>query len=191
MSLWAPALKQARRSIPALAACLILLASGAAARPASDALEYAVKATYLYKFAPFIEWPEAALPSPSSPIALCVAGDDPFGDLLDQAVGGQRIGQHPIEVHRMQTARPDSGCHIMYVAGSAVQPVAQALDAIRGTPVLTVTDSASGADAKGIVHFVIRDNRVRFEIDDHAAAENGITISSKVLSLATSVRPRS
>jgi hypothetical protein len=56
--------------------------------------------------------------------------------------------------------------------------------------VLTITDSARNARAKGIVHFVLRDNRVRFEIDEQAAAENGLVISSKVLGLAISVRPR-
>ena len=55
---------------------------------------------------------------------------------------------------------------------------------------LTVTDAAVSRDEKGIVHFVIHDDRVRFEIDDRAAAENGLMISSKVLSLALSVTPR-
>jgi hypothetical protein len=167
-----------------------MLASSPAARAESDALEYAVKATYLYKFGPFIDWPDAAFESPSSAVNLCVVGDDPFGKILDRAVIGQRIGVRPIVVHRLRATGRDSGCHIMYIAGSDIQSVAEALDAVRGTPVLTITDSARDASAKGIVHFVILENRVRFEIDDYAASVNGITISSKVLSLATSVRPR-
>jgi len=57
--------------------------------------------------------------------------------------------------------------------------------------VLTVTDSMTDPRSKGIINFVIDNNRVRFEIDNRAAAENGLTISSKLLSLAISVRPRS
>jgi hypothetical protein len=60
---------------------------------------------------------------------------------------------------------------------------------VRGTPVLTVTDEAQGS-AHGIIHFVIRGNRVRFAIDDAAAAKNGMTISSKLMRLALSVRLR-
>lgn len=190
MSPWATALKSARTSLLALAACLAVLVSNPAARAESDALEYAVKATYLYKFGSFIDWPDTAFKSPSSAVDLCVVGDDPFGKILDRAVSGQRIGVRPIVVHRLRAAGRGSGCHIMYIAGSDVQSVAEALDAVRGTPVLTITDSARDARAKGIVHFVIHENRVRFEIDDYAASVNGITISSKVLSLATSVRPR-
>jgi hypothetical protein len=56
--------------------------------------------------------------------------------------------------------------------------------------VLTVTDSARDEPARGIINFLIQNNRVRFEIDNGAAAESGLTISSKLLSLAVSVKPR-
>jgi hypothetical protein len=80
---------------------------------------------------------------------------------------------------------------MMFVTGSAEQPVAQALAAVRGTPVLTVTDGQTVADALGIINFVLADGRVRFEIDQGSAAGNGLTISSKLLSLAEQVRNRS
>lgn len=154
-------------------------------------LEWAVKATYLYKFIPFIDWPASAFASPASPIGVCVAGDDPFGGVLDQAVSGQRIGEHPLAVKHLQRVDRQSGCHVLYVwRGTDAQSLADMLDAVHGTPVLTVTDSVRDAQAKGIVNFVVEDNRVRFEIDNQAAAENGLAISSKLLSLAVYVKPR-
>jgi hypothetical protein len=35
-----------------------------------------------------------------------------------------------------------------------------------------------------MVNFVLRDNRVRFEIDEISASQSGLMISSKLLSLA-------
>jgi hypothetical protein len=151
-------------------------------------LELAVKATYLYKFAPFVEWPAAAFATPSSDFNLCVVGDDPFGDVLDRAVTGQRAGEHPIVVRRLARAAP--GCHILYAASSSAQPMRDILQAVRGTAVLTVTDQAQDG-AKGIVNLIVQENKVRFEIDDRAASENGLVISSKLLSLAVHVRSRS
>lgn len=173
-----------------MAGLLVLIATLPALAQVNP-LELAVKATYLYKFAPFVGWPQAIFTRPDQPVVLCVVGEDPFGATLDEAVAGQRIGERPITLRRLARADRQSGCHIMYMAGSAAQPVAAALDAVRGTPVLTFTDEARGSPAKGIIHFVVRDDRVRFEIDEYAAAENGITISSKVLNLAISVRSRS
>lgn len=185
-----PAAIQDHGPLPALAACLMLVASIPAAGQESGTLEYAVKAAYLYKFGPFVEWPVAAFESATSAMNVCVVGYDPFGDVLDETMRGQRIGERPVAVLRLATVDRDSGCHILYAAGSDAQPVADILAAVSGAPVLTFTDAARDPREKGIIHYVIHENRVRFEIDDQSAAENGLTISSKVLSLALSVVPR-
>ena len=78
----------------------------------------------------------------------------------------------------------------MFAAGSQKQSVADDLDKVRGSPVLTVTDGA-GPSTRGMVNFVLKSNRVRFEIDEASAAQSGLMISSKLLSLAAAVRPRS
>jgi hypothetical protein len=153
-------------------------------------LEYAVKATYLYKFAPFVEWPPGAFETPVAPLNLCVVRFDPFGPVLDRAVEGQRIGDRPIIVRRL--AAPDRGvpCHVIYVGSTPGGAAAEILAQVRGWPVLTVTDGERDLRAKGVVNFIIDNNRVRFEIDNAAAGENGLAISSKLLGLAAAVRTR-
>jgi hypothetical protein len=155
------------------------------AREAS--LELAVKATYLYKFAPFVEWPAAAFESPASPMNICIVGADPFGVVLDQAVAGQRFVERPIEIHRLST--PSARCHIAYIGGNEAF-LAQALGAVRASPVLTVTDVAPGATLRGTINFVIVGNHVRFQIDEAGATRSGLIVSSKLLRLARSTRPR-
>ena len=132
-------------------------------------LETAIKATYLYKLPAFVEWPTGTFSSPSSPVVICIIGPDPFGSLLDEAVRNQTIGQRPIEVRR--SGGPEGG-HVAY--GNVY--------GLRGRPILTVTDAAR--DGRGIVNFVLHENRVRYEIDCGAAAESGLTISPRVLALA-------
>jgi hypothetical protein len=41
-----------------------------------------------------------------------------------------------------------------------------------------------------MIHFQIASNRVRFHVDDRAAAAAGLGISSKLMALALSVRTR-
>jgi hypothetical protein len=164
-----------------LAAALAAMPEAAGAQDRS--IEYAVKAAYLYKFAPFVEWPPHAFASASSPLQLCIVGHDPFGANLDQAVSGQRVGGRPVVVRRLERVDVASGCHIAFLGVSHAQTTADALRALRGSPTLTVADNVR--DAGAIIRFVIKDNRVRFDIDTAAAAANGVTISSKLLSLAT------
>lgn len=153
-------------------------------------LEYRVKATYLYKVAPFVAWPASALGGPGAPFVICVQGADPFGGEVDRAVAGQGVDGHPFVVRRVETVGPDTGCHILFAGGSRRQSVADALHAVKGTNVLTVTDGDRPDASRGIIHFVISDGRVRFDIDAQAARENGLEISAKLLGLAHAVRTR-
>ena len=151
---------------------------------AGDAsLEYAVKANFLYKFAPFVAWPPAALADPAAPFRICVIGDDPFGATLDNAVRGQRIGTHRITVRRATAATRGMGCHVLFVGRSRVQSSADMLAAVTGEPVLTVTDPGNGTSG-GMIQFVMRNGRIRFTIDATAASASGLNISSKLMELA-------
>lgn len=193
-----------RHQVGILLQAVLLLAAFAppaeAATPV-EPLEQAVKATYLYKFTPFVEWPPRVHLSPTSPYTLCVVdgtggdgGDGgeraAVGDLLDRAVAGQTLGDRGFAVRRLARMEADAHCHLLYLGPADPEAAAAALDLVRGKPVLTVTDAARDPQAKGIVNFVIREGRVRFEIDNRAAAESGLAVSSKLLNLAVAVRGR-
>jgi hypothetical protein len=168
----------------------LTLACGAGSARGEDAesLALAVKATFLYKFQPFVTWPAEAFPSPAAPFTLCIVGKHPFGILLDRVIDGQRAGDREVVARRLAKISPDDHCQIMYV-GADDPAIAKELQLpVAGMPVLTVTDSIADASAKGIINFVVAGNRVRFEIDDAAARRSGLQISSKLLSLAVSVR---
>ncbi len=155
-------------------------------RAADATLEYDVKATFLYKFAPFVDWPPGSFDQPGAPFVLCIVGADPFAAPIESAVAGQRIGDRAVVLRHLSVADGRSGCHLMFLAGSPAQSVAQALDAVRGSPTLTVTDSAAGTPP-GVVQFVVVGGRINFNIDTVAAAQNHLTISSKLLALAHAV----
>lgn len=148
-------------------------------------LEYAVKANYLYKFAPFVEWPVEVFATSTSPFNICIAGNDPFGALLNDAVSGQRINDHPIAIRRIGVALDDFDCHVLY-AGSSPQ-TSKMLERFKNKPVLTVTDASQGVGG-GIIQFVMTQGRIRFNIDLAAAAQSGLIMSSKLISLAVSIR---
>jgi hypothetical protein len=155
----------------------------ASARAEPTPLAAQIKATYLDKFGDFVDWPAAAFGGPSDPVRLCVVGDDPFGPMLDQATHGQKVGSHPVLLVRLDKIERGAPCHILFVAGSAKQSVADALSKVRGDPVLTITDTAEPS-AQGMINFVVLSNRVRFQIDMASATQSGLMISSKLLSLA-------
>lgn len=168
----------------ALAALSFSLRAGAE----ENRLALAVKAAYLVKFEPFVSWPASSFPDTGSPFTLCVAAPDPFGPVLDRAADGMSIQNRPVLVRRLTDGAAADGCQMLFAASPDPRVLHRALDSVRGRPVLTVTDSAPGDGERGMINFMVIDDRVRFTIDDDAAALSGLAISSKLLSLAVSVR---
>ena len=165
-----------------LAAALLCGPSPLAAQPS----DLAVKAAFLSKFGSYVGWPAAA---GGGPVYLCIVGSDPFGRLIEDAVRGQNVGGRPLQLRRFANADGAGGCHIAFVQGSSPAATAALLAGLKGKPVLTVTDSRAGGQ-QGMVHFVIHQGRVRFNIDHAYATQSRLSLSSRLLGLAVSVRQK-
>jgi hypothetical protein len=176
-----------RRAWPAALALLLtlLFAPGQDAARAQPTAA-AIKAAFLPKFARYVDWPAANAPAEGRPYQLCLIGQDPFGPLVDRFAAGEQIDGHPVAVHRM--AEPDAAaCHVAFVEGRTPEETRQLLAGLHGHPVLTITDARAGSP-RGMIHFTVAGGRVRFFIDQAAAMQEGLTISSRLLALALSVR---
>ena len=146
-----------------------------------------VKAAFLPRFARYVTWPAAAAPKNGDPFVLCVVGNQLFGNSVEAAAQSQSVDGRHIVVRKLASWNSAGGCQIVFVSDTALQPAGQVLAALGKRPVLTVTDGGSGG-ARGIIHFTIAGGRVRFFIDQAAAAQRGLTISSRLLALAMGVR---
>jgi hypothetical protein len=161
----------------------IVLAAPLAAPAAGDpSLEDAVKATYIYKFAPFIDWPGTSRGTET--FTICVIDTDSVTALLPQATAGQNIDNKPIVIQPVTTDDVPASCRILYVASPTAH--APALEAARTEHILTITSGGS-ANEHGIIVLTVVEHHVRFDVDLELAAEAGLSISSKLLSLARAV----
>jgi hypothetical protein len=167
----------------AVAIAAALVASAPAVAEVSD---LAVKAAFIPKFARYVTWPASAPAGKTGQMVLCIIGDDPFGNMLNQAIAGQSVDGRPFVVKRLSSAAGASDCAIAFVDGPRSGETLNALDR---QPILTITDSRSGSQ-RGIIHFDIVDGRVRFFIDNAQAQARGLTISSRLLALAIGVNQK-
>lgn len=146
-----------------------------------------LKADYLYKLTAFVSWPDRAFESSTSPFRLCLAGKDPFGGLIEHPRQAVKVGEHPVVVIRSPGAPKDAGCHLLFLSRSPIHTPAEMLATVAGQPVLTVADEALSAPGV-MVRFVTVDGRVRLEVRAEAAQGAGLTVSSKLLSVAAPPR---
>lgn len=164
-----------------------LLAAGASEPSDGQALdEYQVKAVFLFNFAQFVGWQDAAA-ARDEPFVIGILGDDPFEGFLDATVRGERVGGRPFAVERYRTVAEAARANILFVSRSESQRIGQIVDALRGKPVLTVSDADNFARRGGMVQFVTENRRIKLSINLEMARAANLTISSKLLRPATIV----
>ena len=149
-------------------------------------LEYKVKAVYLYNFTKFVSWPEATLPGDTPALNICVLGKNPFGSLLEpithiKAQDRNITIEHIEDIHALEK----KNCPILFISASEQDAVAELLQKTGQMHILTVSDIDGFARHGGIIGFVVKENKVRLEINLSAARQAGLTISAKLLEIAT------
>ena len=148
------------------------------------ASEYEVKAAFVYNFAKFVEWPQS-----NRAMTFCVAGPEPAFLALRRVVHGKTIGGRELTMKRLNPGEQARGeCQVVFIAWADKKRSASALLALEQQGVLTVGEEDSFLDTGGIIHFLLEDRKIRFEINLTAARKAGLAISSKLLKLATSIR---
>ncbi len=166
-----------------LTSCALFNCPSARAQEAAPS-EFQLKAAFIYNFAKFVEWPVEAFPASYSPFVIGIIGDNPFDDTLGQTVLNKQINGHPFRVVQFKTLADLKRCHILFIGLSERKRLAEILRSIRGASVLTVSDLDHFLPAGGMIHFLMEGKKVRFEINDAAAKQAGLRISSKLLNLA-------
>jgi hypothetical protein len=146
--------------------------------------EREVKATFLFNFAQFVEWPAASFADAQAPLVIGVLGADPFDAVLDAVVRGEVIKSRPLVVTRFRRVEDVATCHILFVSPSEAPRYARIAEALQGRAILTVGDSDGFASSGGMVRFITDKNHVRLRINISVARAVGLTISSQLLRAA-------
>lgn len=154
----------------------------------SIAPEFKVRATLLYRFADYVDWPPQAQLVGNAGFTICIKGSDPFGAFLDQAITGihtkagaaLRVQRFPKEAGSASL----SACQLLYLSDSKRSEVERTTAALRGKGVLVVSEDTG----RGMINFVIRERKVKFEIDREEVQAAGFSIRQVLLDLAVNVR---
>jgi hypothetical protein len=173
-----------------LVLALALAGAGAGLAAGAPVPEYNLKAGYLLLFTRYVNWPEKSFRAADAPIVIGVLGDNPFGDVLELTVRGQRSQDRPIVVRPVRTVAEAAGCHIVFIARRQAQEE-QWLRELSGQPVLTVTESARGLEYGAVLSLSLeesaRGTRVAFSASLPAARAGQLQLSASMLASARKV----
>lgn len=154
----------------------------------SKPTEYEVKATYLYSFGKFVDWPAKGTKGQSESFAICVLGKDPFGPALDAALSDETVAGKKVVAKRIPTPQDALNCRVLFISSSENTRLKQILTTLADASVLTVSDLPQFTQRGGMVQFILEGNRIRFEVNLVTAGHAGLTLSSELLKVAVNVR---
>lgn len=143
--------------------------------------EYEVKAVYLFNFSELMTWPESFDNSNTS-IQICVFGQNPFGNFLNQLEGKNINGRMLHFFNIKHDLTKTSYCQILFISRSEKGSLADILEYTQKYPILTVSDMDEFVIQGGMIQFYNRGNTVRFMFDPQTINEVGITVSEEIIS---------
>lgn len=184
-----------RRRLAMLGVVLAALAVLSPARgfAAANAVEYQVKAGFLFNFAKFVEWPASTL-APGATVRLGVFAPDDVFQLIAKSLAGKVAGDRPLAVERLTASQLEKGDalpNIIFVHHDAFRASAdpaltpQLITTLAEKhPVLIVGESAGFATSGGMIGFVQRGENLRFQVNLASAQRAGLKLSARLSGLA-------
>lgn len=169
-------------------ACPFVRAEPAGATFSADA----VKAAYLVNFIRFTEWPSSAS-TDDAPIVIGIAGNHELEDYLFKVTDGKLLQGHKIRVRRLNSPADAVDCQLIYIQPpprTDTSPFSSLdwLRAVRGAPVLTVSEEDGFLQKGGMINFYADSKNLRFEISPRAAELARLKLSSRLLAIARVVK---
>jgi hypothetical protein len=160
----------------------VCCAAPAAQAQAPAAPEHVVQAALLYNFAAYTDWP----PPPAEKVEFCVIGSQPVFEALS-SLQNKKIKGQALEIKAITTIAQAASCHVLFV-GQAEHQKIHAINQIRPAPPLLLVAEENDFDLQDVVIALRKqDGRYSFKINQTAAQARALSLSSRLLKLATLV----
>jgi hypothetical protein len=165
---------------------LVSLPLSAASQELRQTNPWRVEAAFLRNFAHYVTWPESTFSDDQSPWRICILGEDPFGELLENTLKGRTEKGRSFTIQRTDKSSELRNCQIVYVAYKVSMSRRAALAELKDQPVLTVSNAPGFLEEGGMIRFDVKQH-VEMSINlDHARAAS-LSVQTKMLEVSRNV----
>jgi YfiR/HmsC-like len=146
--------------------------------------EYQIKAGFFFNFTRFVEWPESAFETATSPILACITGETPLTDLVTDVAVGKIVNGRAVSIRRVKASDDLRRCNLLFISAAEERRAAEILAGLKKTSTLTVGETPGFAQAGGMINFSIQENRVKLELNLDATTRAGLKVNSKLIAVS-------
>lgn len=145
-----------------------------------------IKAVFVYNFTKYIEWPESYK---QGDFKIGIVGNDQaLLTELKKMAQIQKAGLQSISVQNTSSVNEINQCHIVYIVSDKSDELSKAVEKVKNTSTLIVTEKPGLIDKGAGINFVTTDNKQKFELNKNNITKYNLEVSSKLLPFASLVK---
>ena len=172
----------------AIALCSLLIGVGTSDAQRRDKDTKAIyKAAYLFSFTKLVDWPSSYK---SGDFTIGLLADRDVNNLYDELkkkYEDKKIGDQSITIERFESSSEvDDRCNILFIGKEATSSLNRLKGQDRST--LFVSERAGGLQRGAVINFVVKNNKLEYELSRSNADRYGLTIGNELRELAYKVR---
>jgi hypothetical protein len=141
------------------------------------------QAMFIFNFCRLIEWPISCR---TGTFKIAVLGTSTVADELEIYTQGKKIGSQDIQIIRFKSPEEINSCHILFVPFARSKQLTEISSALQaaGKSVLIISEKNGALNEGSAINFIIREDKLKFELKGENASRNGIKVSSKLQEMA-------
>ncbi len=144
-----------------------------------------IKAALIYQFAKYTQWPDAI----GDTITFCTLGGDQLAGALN-TIQNKRVRNMRVNVRHVASAQDVLRyCQVVYITAHHQQALPILLSQFENSAILTVSEMQNFTHQGGMINFVRRGLKQKFEINQMATTKANLKLSSKLLQIAVVPHP--
>ncbi len=140
-----------------------------------------MKTALIYNFAVFTTWPLIS----SETFNICVFEED-RENINIHLLSSKKISGKPTSLVVIRNINAINNCQVLYLEAKKIKSKRLA-DTLQNNSILTIVNSTENTTNTGIINILLINNRFNFTINNETARYSNLTLSSKLLRLATEV----
>ncbi len=135
-------------------------------------LEYLTKASYIEKFARFIQWPNE---TDSDEFTIIIFGKSPIQNSLEKLAKSVKIKNKIVRIVRSNNIDDITKCNILFISSSEEKRISRILLLVQDLPVLTIAQTQDFCDRGGHINFYdSQEGSIYYEINPNKIKQAGL-----------------
>ena len=144
------------------------------------------KSVFTLNFIRYIGWPDDAK---QGDFVIGVLKNSKIADWLTKQSGGKKFGYQNVVIKKFNSVDEVVDCQVLYVASNInFSRHSETLLGKIGKSSLVVTETEGATKHGSVINFVVRDEKLKFEIHKSNAQNLGLSISSKLSNMAAAIQ---